>query len=110
MIDHCYDNCRRHPFIVEVYDPDPNLTRSIEDLSFGRIDPETLRRVAEHTMTLYVVSEEAPGVELCQTLMKFAGALLDAGGLAVKVETCGIAHSAETWREFLSITLPDSAL
>lgn len=89
---------RPHPFSIECYDPDPALREAFEIASDGSIPEGVLDRIAAHTMTAYVVTDEAPSIDLCLAVMRFAGVLLDAGGLAVKVETAGLAHAAERWR------------
>lgn len=94
---------RRRPFEVEASDPDPSMREAFEICSGGRLPPDVLARIGAHTLTLYAVTSEPPSAGLCLELMRFAGALLEAGGLAVMVETCGVAHSAERWREFLSM-------
>jgi hypothetical protein len=97
------------PFMIEVYDPDPDLRRSFEIAGLGRIPKKTLEAIERNTMTYYVVAEGSPSVELAAQVMRFAGALLDAGGLAVKVETAGVAHTPERWRELLAYDNPAMA-
>ena len=98
-----------YPFRAETYDPNPSMREAFDALSAGKISREVLDRIDAHTMTVYAVTNEPPSVDLCQSLMRFAGALLDAGGLAVKVETSGVAHAAERWRELLALEIRDLA-
>lgn len=91
---------------VDVHDHFPKLRRAFEIAGQGLIDNGTLDSIAEHTHTLYVMSEDV-GLEAAQGIAEAASALLDAGGLAVKVESSGTAHDAKTWRALAAA--PDAA-
>jgi hypothetical protein len=64
------------------------------------VTPEDLSQLAAHTFVLYLV---APGGsrKRAEAAMATAGGLLRAGGLAVKVESAGVAHSRGTWLELV---------
>lgn len=83
---------------VEDYPPDPKLRRAFEVAGEGRFDEATLAAIAAHRRTLYLLG---PGgsVPLAWRAMAEAAKLLDAGGLAVKIESTGKAHNAAAWRE-----------
>lgn len=93
------------PLVVEAYDRDPHLRRAFELAGGGRLPPELLARLDGHTRTLYLVDDEAGTLEAAERLLKTAVKLLDAGGLAVKVETAGLAHGPEAWRELAGLPL-----
>jgi hypothetical protein len=97
------------PFAIEVHDRHPELRRAFEYAGRGQLSPALLDAIGKHTMTLYLVTEERPSVPLAIELMKFASLLLDLGGLAVKSECSGAAHSPERWREHLANPLPGVA-
>jgi hypothetical protein len=83
---------------VDVYQHDPKLRRAFEVAGQGLIDDVTLDEIASHTQTIYVLGEDV-GLEPARAMLDVGRALLDAGGLAVKVESCGTAHDAKTWRD-----------
>lgn len=71
-----------------------------------RVDPslseEDLERIIRHATVLYVLSENFPsrgGTEACHKFLRLGRQLLEAGGLAVKCESSGIAHSRARWIE-----------
>ncbi|MBW4697285.1 MAG: DUF4261 domain-containing protein [Aphanocapsa lilacina HA4352-LM1] len=85
---------------LEVVEHDPDLRRAFE-LSANSCHSEALLGAIEaHTFTLYLVG---PGgsVDAAQKMMDVAGEVCKAGGLAVKVESSGLSHSAEGWRELI---------
>jgi len=93
---------------VDVYEHDPKLRRAFEVAGQGLIDEPMLDQIGLHTQTLYVIGEEA-GLEPARAMLDVGRALLDAGGLAVKVESCGTAHDAKTWRSLAeTAALPPS--
>lgn len=86
-------------FTLEVYEHDPNLKNAFAIAGGGRLKDEELDAIASHTFTLYLVAEGG-SVEAARKLLHAANGLLKAGGLAVKVESSGVAHSANNWAEF----------
>src|SRR4029079_11192312 len=63
---------------------------------------EDLAAVAAHASVLYVLSGQYGPGEAAQTahLMLLLGCtLLDAGGIAIKCESSGLAHGAQRWRD-----------
>ena len=62
--------------------------------------PESLlKQIERHRSVLYLISFEL-NLTGANAFMRAAAAVLDAGGLAVKVETAGLAHTAAQWQEF----------
>jgi hypothetical protein len=86
-------------FTLEIYEHDPNLKNAFSIAGRGRLTEEDLQAIGSHTFTLYLV---APGgsVDAAKNLLHAANGLLKAGGLAVKIESTGTAHSADQWAEF----------
>lgn len=93
----------------ELYPPDQRLALAFKLGSGGRLTKETLDRLARHTMTVYLVAEEPASAEVAARAMRFARALLDAGGLAVKAECSGVAHGADEWRRLCALPSPELA-
>lgn len=85
-------------FTVEIYDHDPNLKRAFSVAGRGNLTDEDLNAIASHTFTLYLVGEGG-SVDAAKRLLHAANGLLKAGGLAVKVESTGVAHRADQWTE-----------
>jgi len=103
------DAARGEHLSFELYPPDPRMALAFKIGSGGLLPKATLDQLARHTMTLYLVAEEPASVEVAFRAMRFAKALLDAGGLAVKAECSGVAHSAEAWRRLCELRLPELA-
>ena len=85
---------------LEIYDHDPDLQRAYTLAGCGKLSEEDLEAIAGHSNTLYV-SGPSNSPEAARKLMDFAAALLSCGGVAVKVESTGLAHSAERWRSLI---------
>jgi hypothetical protein len=83
---------------AEVYPPDPHLLKAFTYAGLGRIDQETLDAIAGHTFTFYVVGEGG-SLEAARGIMRVVCGVLRAGGIAVKVESAGLAHTAEVWKQ-----------
>ncbi len=65
----------------------------------GRLFSETdLAAIATHRSVIYLIGEGG-ALPAARNMMALAGAVLQAGGLAVKVETSGVAHRAQDWLE-----------
>ena len=80
---------------------DPNIAKAFEIAGQGRFSPEILARLSAHTSVVYLhFPMDLPGQR--ERLLKFTRIIRDLGGIAVKVESCGIAHSWERWDELLS--------
>lgn len=68
-------------------------------LSAGRhwAGTEEMALIQQHESVAYLIGEGG-SAENAESLMLAARALLEAGGLGVKVESSGIAHSPDAWR------------
>ncbi|MCS7061416.1 MAG: DUF4261 domain-containing protein [Anaerolineae bacterium] len=68
--------------------------------SFARssrlLSADDLEAIARHRSAVYLIGEGG-SVDAARSMMGLAEALLWAGGLAVKVETSGLAHRAKDW-------------
>ncbi len=64
----------------------------------GNLSEEDISLIGEHTFTLYALSSGASLSQVRESL-EVGNALLNSGGIAVKVESAGVAHSAEKWRQ-----------
>lgn len=89
-------------FGLEIYEKDPNLRQAFEYASMGKMTKEELDAIEEHTFTLYIIGS-AGSLELAQKMMSVSLAILQTGGLGVKIETTGKAFSNETWKALCSL-------
>jgi hypothetical protein len=71
----------------------------------GELSPALLNAIGAHGSAVYLMFDD-PGYETARTAARFTGALLRAGGIAVKVETAGVAHSPERWLQACSSEEP----
>jgi uncharacterized protein YegJ (DUF2314 family) len=89
----------KEAFEFDVYDHDPQLAKAFEVAGQGRLSPELLATIADHKYAIYILSQQQD-IAAARSMLRLAAFLLDAGGLAIKVETAGIAHSSDRWRYF----------
>ncbi len=73
-----------------------------------QLNEQAFKTIERHRSVLYLISFEL-NLAGANALMQAAASVLDAGGLAVKVETAGLAHSATQWQEFCGATIEHSA-
>ena len=78
---------------------DPKLARAFEVAGRGGLSRRELAAIADAPGHVFLVDPEGGSLEAARRLMIFADGLLRAGGLGVKVESAGVAHSVEAWRE-----------
>ena len=82
---------------LEVDGPDARLPAAFAAAGYGgRIDAKSLARIGDHRHVLYAVCD-AGSLDAARHAVRAGAALLRAGGLAVKVESAGLAHSSEKW-------------
>ncbi|MBL7984711.1 MAG: hypothetical protein JNM91_06900 [Flavobacteriales bacterium] len=80
---------------------DPDLPKAFEIAGQGRFTPEVLARIKAHTSVVYL-HFPLDLIGQRERMLKFARIIRDLGGIAVKVESCGIAHTMDRWQELLS--------
>jgi hypothetical protein len=81
---------------LEVYEYDPNLIRSFEIAGQGNIPEEVLQQISQHKYTIYAIAAKA-SIETATWMLKVGAGMIEIGGLAIKVESAGLAHTAENW-------------
>lgn len=80
---------------AEIVEHDPDLRDAFAQT--GRLFSESdLAAIARHRSAAWLIGEGG-SLEAGREMITFADALLRAGGLAVKVETSGVAHRAQDW-------------
>lgn len=75
---------------------DEDLPRVTEIAGQGEFSAEQLDAVRSHQGVAWLIFEE-PDLRKARTAARFARALLDAGGVAVKIESSGLMHTRERW-------------
>lgn len=94
-----YNQKARKHFQADIYEHDSLLRQAFSFAGMGQIPEQDLEAVASHTYTLYLIGP-AGTPDLAQEMLEVTAQLLNAGGLAVKVETAGVAHTKEAWQHF----------
>lgn len=83
-------------FHVEVYEHDSHLKEAFSYASKEAFSEHLLAEIDQHTFTVYIIAEVAD-FEMVIDLIDAGSAILKAGGMAVKIETAGMAHTKEAW-------------
>jgi hypothetical protein len=91
---------------LEVHPRDPQIRRAFELAGQGKLTEAVLAAVDRHVSVAYL---RAPPrlLEERTKVAKFTKLLEGVGGLAIKVESAGVAHTWERWRELVSGTAFD---
>ncbi|MCK1994816.1 DUF4261 domain-containing protein [Peribacillus muralis] len=83
-------------FQAQIQDYEPALKETFSYASKGSFPETLLAEINDHTFTVYILAEIS-GTGTVADLIDAGAAILRAGGLAVKIETSGMAHSKEDW-------------
>jgi uncharacterized protein YegJ (DUF2314 family) len=76
----------------------PRMRKAFEVAGGGRIPNETLNLIGQHKHCAYLILDD-PSTERAKTAIRFTNAFLRAGGIAINVESAGVAHDRQTWIE-----------
>jgi len=88
-------------FQVEVYEHDPNLKDAFIYASRDSFPHSLLGKIDQHTYAIYIIAD-AKSVEEVKEVVNVGVGLLKAGGLAVKIESSGVAYTKDGWNELHS--------
>ena len=91
------DSVTQDVSFIEWHEHDPRLVDVFETLGQPWINEKDLASIAQHRGTLWVLSSNV-SLTHARQMMKVGQTLLKAGGLGVKVESSGVAHSAQRWQ------------
>lgn len=91
---------------LEFCDPDSRMTEAFAAAGQGKLPRECLEQIRQHTAVTYLhfpinLHEQR------ERVAKFTGLVRQAGGIAVKVESAGVAHTWEAWESRLSGSMFD---
>lgn len=78
------------------YTPKTPLANSFAFLGQNKISENVLKEIDNYQQIIYLTSLDV-GYNYCLQIAKFAQIILSLGGIAVKVESAGIAHQADHW-------------
>ena len=81
---------------MEIYEHDPALQNAFHLAGRSSVTDAEIDAIATHTCTACVIGEGG-STEAAQSILGAASGLLRAGGLAVKMESTGKAHSKQDW-------------
>lgn len=82
----------------ELHEADPNMTLAFELGGQGTISENDLAAIAGHRSVMYLITDRTGLTELHQ-LHTFIDVTLECGGLGVKFENSGVAHSLGSWQQ-----------
>jgi len=90
------DTTSQDGYGFEVYDYDPDLANAFKIAGRPKITQPDIKEISSHTFTLYLIADGG-SPERAQKVLNVGCGLLQAGGIAVKVETTGKAHTLQDW-------------
>ncbi|WP_373716051.1 DUF4261 domain-containing protein [Roseateles sp.] len=85
-------------FELEFHAPDPRMGAAFRAAGPHWRDTPAMDAIGSHASVVYLVGPGGSSGN-AEALMLAAAALLNAGGLGVKLESSGVAHSPADWRE-----------
>lgn len=91
---------------LEFCGPDTRMTKAFETAGQGKLPETCLAEIRGHASVVYLRAPLDLVAER-ERLVKFTGLLRSIGGIAVKVESAGVAHTWETWERRLKGSLFD---
>ena len=90
------ETATRKSCLIEIKERARDLVSNYQVSGEEKISAVTLNNLKLHQQIVYLIFNCA-SYETCVTAARFAKIFLDLGGLAVKVESAGIAHDRTTW-------------
>lgn len=81
---------------LEFFPPDPHIPRAFEVGGKGRLSTEVIAQIHDHRSVVYLRFPLNVRAQR-ERIVKFTQLLRRLGGVAVKVEGCGLSHTWETW-------------
>jgi len=94
------------PIEVELYEHEPAMREAFRYAGKHTFTEEQLEQIDQHTQTVYLIGPGGSPENLAR-LTRAATAVLKAGGLGVKIESTGLAHTPENWLHFVNSNYGD---
>lgn len=88
----------KQSFELEFCDRDDRILSAFQASGPQWKNTPEMELISTHKSVCYLISKGG-SIESAHSIMNAANALLNAGGLGVKVESSGLAHSPKDWRE-----------
>jgi hypothetical protein len=85
-----------------MFDHDPDLLNAFLLAGCAKLTDSDLDRIQVHTHLVYIYGQGG-SMESAWSAMKAVTGVLDAGGIAVKVDSGGIVHSAAAWKALTAV-------
>lgn len=89
----------REAVTVQFEEPNPNLGKAFAIAGRSWLDEATFTEIDRHSSCVYLITKGG-SEETAKKMMLAAAALLKCGGIAIKIESTGIAHPAKKWEEW----------
>jgi hypothetical protein len=87
----------RHTFELHFEDAHPRMATAFNAAGPHWRGSEEMSRIASHSSVVYLIGHGGSRTN-AEALMGAAAALIKAGGLGVKIESTGLAHSPSAWQ------------
>lgn len=86
---------------IEFHGSDPRMEQAFSASGSHWRETPAMHAIAEHRSVIYLIGRGGT-LAAAGAMIRASGALLDAGGLGVKIESSGLAHPVEKWRELIA--------
>jgi hypothetical protein len=96
--DRLVDSQSQATIKLQVEGRDPRMAQAFRAVGPHWVDTDAMQKIDTHTLVVYLIGRGGSHPHAI-TLMHAAATLVRAGGLGVKIESSGIAHSAEVWTQ-----------
>jgi Domain of unknown function (DUF4261) len=91
----------RHTFELQLEEADPRMSAAFHAAGPHWRDSEDMARIGGHSSVVYLIGHGGSRTN-AESLMAAAEGLLKAGGLGVKIESTGLAHSPAAWLQLVA--------
>jgi hypothetical protein len=86
---------------LDFCDPDPNIAEAFKIAGQGRLPADVLHQLGQHTSVVYLhFPLDLP--DQLERVLKYSQLIQRLGGIAVKLESAGVAHTWKRWFALLS--------
>jgi hypothetical protein len=99
--DQIIDLTTSSKFDIEIYEYDSCLTKSFSIAGYRSLTETDLNDIESHKHTLYLIGSGG-SIESAKKISIVADKILGCGGLGIKIESSGVAHSRKDWHELTS--------
>jgi hypothetical protein len=96
--DHLIDPQSQAKIELQLEAHDPRMSEAFRAVGPHWVDSDAMQKIDAHTSVAYLVGRGGSHPRAI-SLMLAATSLLRSGGLGIKIESSGIAHSAEAWTQ-----------